>query len=374
MNKDFLLEYLNTNSPSGHETGGQRVWMKELEKWCNKINHDHLGSVWGNQLFNNNNIFGNPVKIVLEAHADEISWMVSEIDSNGFIWLARNGGIDAQVAPGTWGEIMTEGGIVKGVFGIPAIHSRDKDWVTKADKIYLDVFCKTLQEVLDKGICLGDPVIQSAVPQIIGNTIISKALDNKLGGFVVAQVAQKIAELEASIKPPVYENETVIVDTTLSDKSLYYVNTVQEEVGCRGVGPLVEHINPDISLVIDVCHDVTAPLYNPKKDGNTKGGLGPVISHSSSINKPFLKWIKGLAKENGIPLQEIVDPNSTHTDADSWAYKNRGSVTCLFSIPLKYMHTSVETVDLADVEALINLLVLIITKLDTNKDWRPLSN
>ncbi|MFA7617286.1 MAG: M42 family peptidase, partial [Weeksellaceae bacterium] len=208
---DFLEKYLNTSSPTGYETKGQKVWTEYIGPYVDEIRSDHYGTAYG---------IINPdakYKVVLEAHADEISWYVNHITKEGMIYVIRNGGSDAVIAPSKRVNIHTKKGIVKGVFGWPAIHVRigEKDELPKTDTIWIDCGADSKEAVEKLGIHVGCVITYPDEFMILNdNYFVCRALDNRIGGFMIAEVARMI-----------HQNKDRI------DFGLYFTNSVQEEVG-----------------------------------------------------------------------------------------------------------------------------------------------
>jgi putative aminopeptidase FrvX len=280
--------------------------------------------------------------VVIEGHSDEISWYVNYITDNGLIYVVRNGGSDHQIAPSKWVNIHTKKGIVKGVFGWPAIHTRksEKEEVPKLDNIFIDIGAKDKKEVEQMGVHVGCVITYPDAFQIInGNKFICRAIDNRAGGFMIAQVARLLKEQK--VKLPF---------------GLYITNAVQEEVGLRGAEMITQTIKPNVAIVTDVCHDTTTPMINQKQQGHTEIGKGPVISYAPAVQNNLRERIIETAEKKKIPFQRLASSRFTGTDTDAFAYSNGGVASALISLPLRYMHTTVEMVQKEDVENVILLM------------------
>jgi putative aminopeptidase FrvX len=281
-------------------------------------------------------------KVVIEGHSDEISWYVNYITDNGLIYVIRNGGSDHQIAPSKWVNIHTKKGIVQGVFGWPAIHTRKngKEEIPKLDNIFIDVGAKDKKEVLKMGIHVGCVITYPDTFKVLNkDKFLCRAIDNRAGGFMIAQVARLISE--NNIKLPF---------------GLYITNSVQEEVGLRGAEMITQTLNPNLALVTDVCHDTTTPMINKKTEGHTEIGKGPVISYAPAVQNNLRERIIETAEKNKIPFQRLASSRFTGTDTDAFAYSNGGVASALISLPLRYMHTTVEMVHRKDVENVIKLI------------------
>ena len=332
----FLTEYLNNPSPTGYESNGQKIWMKYLKQYVDKFITDIYGTAVA--VINPNEKF----KVVIEAHSDEISWFVNYITDDGLIYVIRNGGSDHQIAPSKIVNIHTKKGIIEGVFGWPAIHTRKfgKEEPPKLDNIFIDVGAKSKSEVEKMGVHVGCVITYPDNFKILNkDKFICRALDNRIGGFVIAEVARLVFEKKNKLP-----------------FGLYVTNSVQEEVGLRGAEMITENIKPDIAIVTDVCHDTTTPMINKKEQGITKIGEGPVISYAPAIQNNLREKIINTALKNKIPFQRLASSRYTGTDTDAFAYSNGGVASALISLPLRYMHTTVEMVQKSDIENLIELI------------------
>jgi len=332
----FLERYLNNASPTGYESSGQKIWMDYLKPYVDNFITDVYGTAVG---------VINPkaeYKVVIEGHSDEISWYVNYITDKGLIYVIRNGGSDHQIAPSKWVNIHTKKGIIQGVFGWPAIHTRKsgKEEVPKLDNIFIDIGAKDKKEVEEIGVHVGCVITYPDTFKILNkDKFICRAIDNRAGGFMIAQVARLLTENK--IKLPF---------------GLYITNSVQEEVGLRGAEMITQTIKPNVALVTDVCHDTTTPMINQKQEGLTKIGKGPVISYAPAVQNNLRERIIETAEKNKIPFQRLASSRYTGTDTDAFAYSNGGVASALISLPLRYMHTTVEMVHRDDVEDVIKLI------------------
>ncbi|MAA75591.1 MAG: peptidase M42 [Salinisphaeraceae bacterium] len=333
---DFLARYLNNAAPTGYELPGQKLWMEYLRPYVDTFLTDSYGSAVG---------VVNPdaeYKVVIEGHADEISWYVNHITDQGLIYVLRNGGSDHQIAPSKRVNIHTANGIVEGVFGWPAIHLRDpmKEQAPKKDNIFVDIGAESKEEVEKMGVHVGCVITYPDEFFVLNNDkFVCRAIDNRMGGFMVAQVARLIHEAD---KRP--------------DFGLYIVNSVQEEVGLKGATMIAERIKPDVAIVTDVTHDTTTPMIEQKKTGTAKMGAGPVITYAPAVQNRVREHLISTAEKHDIPFQRQVSAPATGTDTDAFAYSNQGVPSALISLALRYMHTTVEMVHREDVENIIRLI------------------
>ena len=332
----FLEKYLNNASPTGYESTGQKVWMDYLKPYVDNFITDIYGTAVG--VINSDSEY----KVVIEGHSDEISWYVNFITDSGLIYVIRNGGSDHQIAPSKWVNIHTKNGIIEGVFGWPAIHTRKhgKEEVPKLENIFIDVGAKDKKEVEKMGVHVGCVITYPDSFKILNNNkFICRAIDNRIGGFMIAEVSRLLSENK--IKLPF---------------GLYITNSVQEEVGLRGAEMITQTIKPNVAIVTDVCHDTTTPMIDKKIEGHTEIGKGPVISYAPAVQNNLRERIIDTASKRKIPFQRLASSRFTGTDTDAFAYSNGGVASALISLPLRYMHTTVEMVHRNDVENVIKLI------------------
>lgn len=341
----FLTTYLNNASPTGFEVEGQKVWLDYVKPFIDEYFTDNYGTVVG--VINPESEY----KVVIEAHADEISWFVHYITKDGFIYLRRNGGSDHMIAPSKRVNIHTDKGIVKAVFGWPAIHTRHtKDDAPSMKNIFLDCGCSTKEEVEELGVHVGCVITFEDEFMVLNkNRYCGRALDNRIGGFMIAEVARLLKENKKKLP-----------------FGLYIVNAVQEEVGLRGAQMIAQRIKPDVAIVTDVCHDTGTPMINKIEQGDLKGGDGPVLTYGPAVQNNLLNQIIDTAKKKKVPFQRAAASRATGTDTDAFAYSNEGVPSALISLPLRYMHTTNEMCRKEDVEHTI--LLIYETLLTIKKD------
>ncbi len=349
---NFLYQYLNNPSPTGFESAGQKIWLNYIKPYVDTHFVDTYGTVVG--VINPS----APYKVVIEAHADEISWFVNYISKDGFIYLKRNGGSDHQIAPSMRVNIHTDKGIVKGVFGWPAIHVREpgKEETPSVKNIFLDLGCKSDKEVSELGVHVGCVVTyQDELMELNDRYFVGRALDNRIGGFMIAEVARLLKEKKDKLP-----------------FGLYIVNAVQEEVGLNGATMIARKIKPNVAIVTDVCHDTQTPMMSKITSGDIHCGKGPVLSYAPAVQNNLLKLIIDTAKKNKIDFQRQAASRATGTDTDAFAYATDGIASALISLPLRYMHTTVESVNKKDVEEVIKLIYHSLKTIKNNQDFRYL--
>jgi putative aminopeptidase FrvX len=351
----FITQYLNTDAPTGFEQAGQKVWMEYIAPYVDTFYTDVYGSVVG--IINPNAKY----KIVIEAHADEISRFVKYITDDGFIYVCRNGWSDHMIAPSKKVRIHGDKWVVSGIFGRPAIHTRRsnlKDEPTpKIETIFIDVGCKTKQEVLDLWVRVGSVIVYDEQMHILNDRyVVGKSLDNKIGGIIIAEVARILQQKK--IKLPF---------------GLYICNSVQEEVWLYGAKMLAQHIKPDVAIVTDVCHDTSTPMINKIIEWDTRCGDWPILDIAPAIHHGLLKIITDTAEKYKLPFQRLASSFTTSCDADEFAYSGTGVPTVAMLAPTRYIHTTVEMTSIADILHTIDLIVATLQHIPNNHDFRYIS-
>jgi putative aminopeptidase FrvX len=350
---EFLEKYINNYSPTGFEKEGQKLWLEYIKPYIDEYFVDTYGTVVG---------VINPdakYKVVIEAHADEISYFVNYITKEGFIYVRKNGGSDPLIAPSKRVNIFGEKGIVKAVFGWPAIHVRkpDQDKAPTIETIFLDCGANTAEEVAEMGIFVGSVVTFDDELTVLNDKYyVGRALDNRMGGFMIAEVARMLKENDKKLP-----------------FGLYIVNSVQEEIGLRGAEMIASRIKPDVAIVTDVTHDTQAPMYEKKTSGDIFCGKGPVVTYGPAVQNNLRDLIINTAKETDISFQRASATRATGTDTDAFAYSGAGVASALISLPLRYMHTTVETVHRDDVDNVTKLIYETLLRIEDGHDFRYFS-
>ncbi len=347
---EFLHKYLNNASPTGFETAGQKIWLEYIKPYIDDYFVDNYGTAVG---------VINPkaeYKVVIEAHADEISWFVHYITNDGFIYVRRNGGSDHMIAPSKRVNIHTDKGIVTAVFGWPAIHVREagKEEAPSLKNIFLDCGCTSKKEVEDLGVHVGCVITYpDELIELNDRYYVGRALDNRIGGFMIAEVVRLLKESKTKLP-----------------FGLYIVNSVQEEVGLRGAEMITHTIKPNVAICTDVCHDTHTPMMSKIASGDTTCGKGPVLTYGPAVQNNLLKLIIDAANKNKIDFQRAAVSRATGTDTDAFAYSMGGVPSALISLPLRYMHTTVESVHKQDVENVIKLIFESLKAVKNNHDFK----
>ncbi|MCB1227559.1 MAG: M42 family metallopeptidase [Verrucomicrobiales bacterium] len=350
--RDFLFDLLSTPSPTGFEWRGQRKWVHYLKPLADAVESDTYGSAWAT-------LEGTDPKaprIMLEAHADEIGYMVKHISKEGYLSVDRVGGSDVATARGRRVDILGEKGTVRGIIGNVAIHIRDREdeKVPKPHQLWVDIGASSDRDVEAAGIRVGHPMVYAdGVEELGSDKLVGRALDNRIGGFILSQV---LARLAAKSKRP---KATLIV-----------VNAVQEEIGGHGARMVAHRLMPDAAVVLDVTHATDTPDVDPRKHGKVNLGGGPAITHGGANHPMLVKRLIDVAADQHIPLQHESSSRFTGTDTDVIFNAQHGIASALVSLPLRYMHSVVEMAHLDDIERVIELLCAVVRSIKTKDQFK----
>ncbi len=347
--QEFLYRLLETPSPTGFEMPGQKVWADWIQHHAATVECDAYGSTWAT-------LPGKSEKIVmLAAHADEIGYMIKYIDDQGFLRLDRVGGSDAATARGRRISIFGEKGPVSGIIGNTAIHLRhgekDSEKSPAVHELWVDVGASNASEVAKLGIRVGHPAVYQDGPMELANRrIVSRALDNRIGGYIIAQVMRRIA---ASKRKPAF--------------TLVCLNAVQEEIGGHGAMMATYRLKPAVCVCLDVTHATDTPGLDAVRHGKVKLGAGPTLTHGTSNHPLVVKRLEKIAATTKTPIQHEASSRTTGTDTDKIFHSRQGVPSALVSLPLRCMHSVVETAHLDDINHTIELLTSFVLSL-TEKD------
>jgi putative aminopeptidase FrvX len=349
--KQFLFDLLNASSPTGFETEGQKVWMTRVGRFADSVENDTYGTAWAVK-----NGLASDLKIMVAAHADEIGFMVHYISDEGFVYVERMGGMDRTIARGKRVRILGDKGPVQGVIGNTAIHLRDKDSdkVPEIHDLFVDVGAKSREEAAGFGLRVGHPAVYvDSAEELIPGRLIGRALDNRINGFVLTQVLEKIVALD--------EKPTATVQL---------VNAAQEEIGGAGATMIAYRLEPNFALVLDVTHATDSPGIDKNRHGGVKLGEGPSVTHGTSNHPLLVKRLISIAEEFQIPIQHESSSRGTGTDTDSVFQSKSGIPSALISIPMRYMHSTIEMVDFRDVERVVDLVTQFILSVKSAKEFK----
>lgn len=343
--KTFLFDLLNTPSPTGFEMPGQRVWAQYIGTYSDSVECDTYGSTWATLSGSGES------SIMLAAHADEIGYMIKHITKDGFLYIDRIGGSDAATGQGRRINILGDQGSITGIIGNTAIHLR-RDSLTSekapaVHQLWVDVGASSPEEVADLGIRIGHPAVYQEGPVEIANKrIVSRALDNRIGGFIIAQVMKNIAE-----------------QTNKTSHALVCLNTVQEEIGGAGARMATHRLMPSLCICLDVTHATDTPGLDVKKHGEIKLGGGPTVTHGTANHPLLVDRLMQIADKHKITFQHEASSRFTGTDTDKIYDVNGGVPSALVSLPIRCMHSVVETAHWDDIESTIQLLTELVISL-----------
>jgi len=347
MKKEFLDQLIACPSPSGDEKQIQNLWMDEMRPFVDEIRTDLSGNAYG--ILNPE----APFKVLLAGHCDEIAFMVRHIDSNGFISVAKAGGISPKLALGNRVRILGSQ-TIKGVVTVPAEHKGGAKGEVKIEDILIDTGASK-KEDLEGLVEVGDYIIYDVDHEDLMNDLYAaRALDNRTGAFIIGEALKVLSKEEIKV-------------------GVYGVSTVNEETTMGGAHFAAAQIEPNMAIACDVTFATDAPGSSPAKEGDVKLGGGPVISIGSQINRKVNDLLKAAAKDNDHKLQVELTPTRTGTDADRMRFAGKGIPVALISLPLRYMHSPSEVVSLKDVQAEIDLIVDFIKSLSGQEDLNPLT-
>lgn len=333
---EFLKSLLDARSPSGYEQEAQAVLDQFMGPVCETYSKDTLGNrmaaVGGGK---------DPV-LMLAGHMDELGFLVKHIDEKGFVYFQTVGGHDRIMIPGRRVTILGKKGDVRGVTGKRAIHlmtPEDRKKIPQIYEMWIDIGASSREEAEER-ISLGDPVVYThAFEALTGSIGIARAFDNKTGCYVVNEVVRRL-----------------INDPGALTAQVVAVSTTQEEIGTRGAIPSSFSVNPQFGIAVDVGHATDHPDCDPRKHGKFTLGGGPIIYRGANINPLVFERLLECAEKNNIPVQIKPEAGPTPTDARAVQMARAGVAAGLIGIPLRYMHTPSEVIDLNDLEACVELL------------------
>ena len=326
--------------------------MDYVGRFADSLENDVYGNAWAT--LNGRN---PGMSIMLEAHADEIGFMIRNITDDGFLYVTRIGGSDRAIARGKRLKIFGEQGPVLGVLGNTAIHLRNKDdeKIPEIHQLYVDIGAISKADVEQRGLRVGHPAVYTdTAEELIPGRIIGRAIDNRISGFILSQVLANLSQ-----------------ETDKTAVTVHAVNAVQEEIGCAGAKMIAYRLQPRVAIVLDVTHATDSPGVDKNKHGSIKLGGGPTLTHGTANHPLVVGRLIETAKELEVPIQHEASSRSTGTDADSVYTVRSGIASALVSIPMRYMHSTIEMIELYDVERCILLLTHFIRKIATADQFMP---
>jgi len=346
----FLRTLVNTPSPTGHETRGQRVWLDYAGQFADETFSDAYGNCVA--VLNK----GASLRIMLAAHADEIAMAVNYIDDNGFIYVRKMGGIDAAITKAQRVVIHTRGGAVKGVVGNVAPHLTSKEGEPKAPKIhdlFIDIGVDS-RKAAEKLVRVGDPITLADEFDILrGDLAVARAFDNRIGTFAVAEALRLLKESKVKL-----------------NAEICAVSNVQEEVGLLGARQIAYSLKPDIALVVDVTHATDYPTVSKTQHGDIKVGAGPTLTHGGCNHPDVVARLEAVAAKKKIQLQHEAMSATSGTDTDVIFWTRGGIASALISLPNRYMHSPVEVVSLKDLELIPQLMAAFVESLKKGEQFK----
>lgn len=349
----FLEKLLDAPSPSGYEQPAQRVFRDYVAPFCDELTTDVMGNVLGRIGGKGKNL----PRVMIVGHTDEIGLQVKYIDDKGFLYFAAVGGVDAHLTPGKRVNVHTAAGPLPGVIGKKPIHlmdTKDRETVVKLESQYIDIGAAD-KKAAQKLVRVGDAVtFESSFTRLQGDRVASRGFDDKAGCFVVAEVLRLVAA--SGKKLPI---------------DLYGVSSVQEEIGLRGGTTSCYTINPDVGICVEVDFATDQPDVEKKHNGEVALGKGPILARGANINPHLFELLQTAADKEKISLQHTATPRATGTDANVMQISRGGVATALVKIPLRYMHTPVETISLGDLEGAARLIVAALHSIVSREEFVP---
>ncbi len=345
------MALLREAAPSGHETRAAAVWRAQAETFADRVSEDHYGNVYAEIGAPADGTPGKP--IALMGHLDEIGLMVSHIDDKGLLAVLPIGGWDAQVLVGQRMRLLAQGGDLIGVIGKKAIHMLEPDERSKASKLddlWIDVALEP--DEVRRRVPVGTVGVIEQPPILTDTHLISRALDNRSGAFIVLEALRAIHEAGG-------EKRHVVA-----------VATSQEEIGLYGAQVSGYHLDPAAGVVVDVTHETSQPGVNEKKYGVSPFGSGASLAVGAMVNPVIGRQMRAAADKGGIPYTLSASPDRTHTDNDNLALVRAGIPTAVVSLPNRYMHSPSEMVRLSDVQACIDIIAAWVGSLEGEQDYR----
>jgi putative aminopeptidase FrvX len=349
---EFLQELLAAPSPSGYEQPAQRIFRSYIAPFA-EVTTDVMGNVFGKI----EGVGDNRPRVMLVGHSDEIGLQVRYLDDNGFIYFSAIGGVDPHITAGLRVHVHTSKGRLNGVIGKRPIHlmePKERDTVIKLEAQYIDIGAANKKEAQEL-VRVGDPITFAvSLERLHGDRVTSRGLDDKAGSFVVAEVLRQVAALPAKL--PV---------------DLYGVSSVQEEVGLRGGSTSSYSVNPDVGICVEVDFATDQPDVEKKHNGEVGIGKGPILPRGANINPALFDLLSETADREKIAVQYTGIAKATGTDANVMQISRGGVATALVKIPLRYMHTPVETLSLSDLEGAASLIVATLARITDKQAFVP---
>jgi putative aminopeptidase FrvX len=346
-----LRDLLAARGPSGYETAPVGVWSAAARAFGVEVQTDVVGTPSAKAPSSGRiEASAPPRRLIVMGHIDEIGLIVTHIDDEGYLWFREVGGWDAQILVGQRVVLATRSGEIVGVIGKKPIHllrDEERKKVAEVRELHIDIGAKDgaqardLVRVGDVAVIDGDPV------ELPNGRIASRALDNRLGSFVALEATRLVAEAGGA-----------------SEWEVVAVAAAQEETTFGGSRTSAFSLEPDAAIVVDVTHATDAPGIDVKESGKHELGSGPVLSRGSTLNPALFELLHETAEREKVDFTVEAIGRNTGTDADAVHLSRGGVPTALVSIPLRYMHSPVELVQLEDVHAAAALIAAAALRLD----------
>ena len=345
-----LRDLLTSPGPSGVETTAAGVFRTAAEEWATEVTNDQHGNSFARVA---GTVDGSP-SLAIVGHVDEIGVMVQHIDDDGYLWFAGVGGWDPIILVGQRIELITRNGAVSGVVGKKPIHlmkDEDRKSVPKLKDLHIDIGAadgdeaRGLVRIGDVGVIAGEPV------ELPNERVISRAMDNRLGTFVAFEAARLVAGAGGA------------------PGDVVAVATVQEEVGLYGARTAGYSLNPGVAIAVDVTFATDQPGVDTKELGKHVLGSGAVIGRGTTLHPIVSEMLHDTAEAEDIPFTVMGSQGRTGTDADVLQLTRAGIPTGIVSIPLRYMHSPVEMVQLSDVHACARLIAAFAQRLSASTSF-----
>jgi putative aminopeptidase FrvX len=346
---DALRKLLTAPGPSGYEQAAAAVFRDAASAFA-EVTHDSIGSTVARVPGT-----GDGPSVAIVGHIDEIGLIVHHIDDDGFLWFGGVGGWDPVVLVGQRVEIATRDGLVPGVVGKKPIHLLEPEDRKKAPELkhlHIDIGARDGEQA--RGLVrIGDVAVVAGEPiELPNDRYASRSMDNRIGCFVALEAARLVAEAGGA------------------PGDVYACAVTQEEITFGGANTTAYSLRPDIAIAVDVTFETKPPGHDEKEHGRHHFGSGPVITRGSTLNPQVFEWLHEAGEAEGIPFTLSASSRATWTDADAFHASRAGIPTGLVSVPLRYMHSPVEVVQLDDVTNAARLIAAFATRLKPGFDFR----
>jgi putative aminopeptidase FrvX len=349
----FLRRLLDAPGPSGYEAAPARVWREEAATFADEVTHDVVGNSFARVKPRND--APNAPKVLLAGHIDEIGFVITHIDKEGFLWFSPLGGWDDQVVVGQRLRVAGQQGDVIGVIGKKAAHllkDEDRRRPTRVDEMWIDIGARDHDDAARR-VDIGDAaVIDSRFIELSRDICVARSMDNRVGAFVALESARLVTEKRGAA-------------------DVYAVATSQEEITFGGAYTASFSVAPTVAIAIDVTHATDYPGADKKRDHEVKLGGGPVLGRGATINDGVFNGLREAARIQGIDIAVQATGKSSGTDADAMIRSGAGTATGVISIPNRYMHSPNELVSLSDLENAARVIAGFIQSVTSESDFRP---